>query len=156
MKILVGCLLLSLLGLTIASPSPSLFDQYKDLLKTLNGGSTTEQRSDKDATGQHSTWDYIRKYSPYYNAKKQRNDEVTALLDSLTTDQHYDESEDVKDIAFMQSLFKVIERIQEEKAKAMNSESARAQLSGILGALWNAGKNYLATKYCPNPETPTE
>ena len=155
MKILVGCHLMCLLGLTIASPSPSLLDQYKDLLKTLNGGSTTEQRSDKDATGQYSTWNY-RKLGGYYDAaKKQSNDEVTTLLESLTTDQHYDESEDVKDMAFMQSLFKVIEKIQEEKAKTMNSESARAHLSGLLGTLWDAGKNYMTDKYCPKPETPT-
>ena len=156
MKILVGCFLLSLLGLSIASPSPSFVDQYKDLLKTLNGGSTTEQRSDKDATRQYSTLDYIRKNFGGYNAKKQSNDEVTALLESLTTDQHYDESEDVKDMALMQSLFKVIEKLQEERANAMSSESARAHITALLSTLIDAGKKYLTGRYCPKPECPTQ
>lgn len=150
MKILVGCLLLSLLGLTIASPSSSLFDEYKDLIKTLNGGSTTEQTSDKAAKGQYSTWDYYNKYYSGKNkAKEQSNDEVMALLDSLTTDQDFNESEDAKDIAFMQSLFKVIEKLKEENAKAMSSESERAQSNGLGNALWKTAKNYLTNKYCP-------
>lgn len=93
----------------MASPSHSLSDQYKDLLKHW-----TEALN-------------IVVPLKFYNAKKHSNDEVTALLESLTTDQH----EDIKDMAFMKSLLSNW-KIQEKKAKALSSKNVRTHSSGLF------------------------
>ena len=91
------------------------------------------------------------------NTKQQSNDEVTALLESLAGIQDDQESKDDENLATMQSLFKVLAQVEEEKAKLMDSRSAKAQfLKGLGSALWNAGKNYLTDRYCPTSEGPTQ
>lgn len=161
MKVFITCFLLTFLGLSIASPTSSLLNQYQELLNTINGGGASEKSSEKVVTGQLSSrnlYDYLKRYNNgFYKVNKENADEVTSLLESLASVQDNDDSEDGQDMAFMQSLFKVLEKLQMEKAKEMDSTSARAQfLKGLGSALWNAGKNYLTDRYCPKPETPTQ
>ena len=86
--------------------------------------------------------------------KQTSRDEVTALMENLLNAQH---TEEHNDEAAMQSFFKVMAKIEEEKAKEMDSKSARAQFLRDLGStLFDAGKNFLVDRYCPNADDSTE
>jgi hypothetical protein len=151
MKILVACLLLCFLGVTIASPAPSWPDYsqwYNTYNRALNGG----QENNEKITQAQSHWgryltDYLSRQIGGGGHKQTSRDEVTALMENLLNAQHIEEHND--EVA-MQSFFKVMAKIEEEKAKEMDSKSARAQYLRDLGStLFNAGRNFLVDRYCP-------
>ena len=157
MKILVGCLLLCFLGVTIASPAPSWPDYsqwYNTYSRALNGG---QERNEKITQAQSHWGTLIKDYLLNRGGRKQTSrDEVTALMENLLNAQHAEEHNDDSEAA-MQSFFKVMAKIEEEKAKEMDSKSARAQfLRGLGSTLFNAGRDYLVDRYCPNADDSTE
>ena len=158
MKVLVACLLLCFLGVTTASPAPSWPDSnqwYYDLFnKAVNGG----QESNERITQAQRYWGNILGdyFSNQAGRKQTTRDEVTALMENLLNAQRTHEHED-DDEAAMKSFFKVMAKVEEEKAKEMDSKSARAQfLTGLGTKLFNAGRDYLVDRYCPKPEDSTE
>lgn len=160
MKVLVACLLLCFLGVTIASPAPSWPDYsqwYNTYSRALNGGTTGQEK----ITEAQSQWgrlltDYLSRQISGGNSKQTSRNEVTALMENLLNAQHAEEEDDDDDVA-MQSFFKVMAKVEEEKAKEMDSKSARAQfLRGLGSTLFNAGRDYLVDRYCPKPEDSTE
>ena len=164
MKVLIVCLLLCFLGVTIASPAPSWPNWYNTYSRILNGGiGNTGQQSNEKITQAQSRLgnlitDYVYRAINGGGSKQTSRDEVTAMMESLLKAQHHEEQEDEnEDFATLQSLFKVLAKVEEEKAKEMDSSSARAQfLRGLGSTLLNAGRDYLVDRYCPNPEDPTE
>ena len=157
MKILVGCLLLCFLGVTIASPAPSIswpdYSQwYNTYSRALNGG---QQSDEKITQAQTHLGKLLKNYFLSGGSRKQTSrDEVTALMENLLNAQ---QTEEHNDEAAMQSFFKVMAKIEEEKAKEMDSKSARAQfLRGLGSTLFNAGRDYLVDRYCPQPDGSTE
>ena len=153
MKILVGCLLLCFLGVTIASPA-DYSQWYNTYSRALNGG---QERDEKITQAQSGLGKFVRNYILSRGGRKQTSrDEVTALMENLLNAQHTEEHNDDSEAA-MQSFFKVMAKIEEEKAKEMDSKSARAQfLRGLGSTLFNAGRDYLVDRYCPNPDDSTE
>ena len=154
MKVLVACLLLTFLGVTIASPAPSLPTYYSQHYK--NWFDTKKVAQEQSKLRDYVT-DYVfRKLSGGSN-KQTSSDKVAALMESLLNDQHYPEPEEDDDSAALQSLLKVLAKVEEEKAKEMDSKSVRAQfLTGLGSTLLNAGRDYLVDRYCPMQENPTE
>ena len=154
MKVLVGCLLLCFLGVTIASPAPSWpdFSQwYNTYSRALNGG---QERDEKITQAQSYLDTFLNNYHLLSGGgqKQTSRDEVTALMENLLNAQHTEKHNDDSEAA-MQSFFKVMAKIEDEKAKEMDSQSARAQfLTGLGDTLSNAGKNYLVDRYCPNAD----
>ena len=74
-------------------------------------------------------------------------------MENLLNAQHDQQQDDDYDEAAMQSFFRVLAKVEEEKAKEMDSKSARAQfLRGLGSTLYNAGRDYLVERYCPKPE----
>ncbi len=159
MKIFVACLLLCFLGVTIASPAPSWPDYsqwYNTYNRALNGGKESDEKitqAQRNLAGRLFT-DYLSRQFGGGSRKQTSREEVTALMENLLNAQHTEEQDD--DVA-MQSFFKVMAKIEEEKAKEMDSKSARAQfLRGLGSTLFNAGRDYLVDRYCPNPDGSTE
>ena len=161
MKILVACLLLCFLGVTTASPAPSSpdYSQWYDIYsRALNGG----QENKEKLTQAQSMWGHLfsnylsRKLNGVSRKQTSRN-EVTALMENLLNAQDDEQQDDDYDEAAMQSFFRVLAMVDEEKAKEMDSKSARAQfLRGLGSSLFNAGRDYLVNRYCPQPENSSE
>ena len=75
------------------------------------------------------------------------------LIENLEEDLSAAEVESDDDIADLQGVFNILEQIETEKAKAMDEDSAIAQLWGSLGKiLWKTGERYLRNRYCTKEE----
>ena len=162
MKVLVACLLLCFIGVSIASPAPSWSDYnqwYNTFNRALNGGNTGQEKITQ-AQRQTEWGKLLTDLSRQINGggrKQTSRDEVTALMENLLNAQHTEEQDDDNDDVAMQSFFKVMAKVEEEKAKEMDSKSARAQfLRGLGSALFDAGRDYLVDRYCPKPEDSAE
>ena len=159
MKVLIVCLLLCFLGVTIASPTPNWSNWYRT---AFNGGTLGQQNNEKIVQAQNRLGnlitDYVIRNIGGGGSKQKSRDEVTAMMESLLNAQHHEEQEEEnEDLVALQSLFKVLAKVEEEKAKEMDSTSARAQfLRGLGSTLFNAGRDYLIDRYCPKPEDSTE
>lgn len=139
----------------IASNSNYYDQSFNDLLKNLYGGSANKESNGK-AAAENTLSHYFRRYFGSYAAKKESNDETTAILESLANFEDSHESEGAQDRVFMQGLLNVMAKIEEEEAKEMDRTSAKAQfLRGLGRALWNSGKEYIADQICPSRENPT-
>ena len=128
MKTLVVCFILTALGLAYATPTDRP-KNYDDLFNQI--------------------------FNKYYPAKQtpKMSDEVSSLLqvlDSSATDQDtQDDDGSDEDIATLQGVFNVLALMENERAKAMDDEGARAQLWRGLGrSLWKTGRRYLRRRYC--------
>ena len=152
MKTCIAFLLLSFVGLIVASPTSPLDQWYQTYNSLLNQGHASQQN---DAKVAHWWSSVYRAFAPK-TGKQNKQDQVTALLESLASAEDDEESYDAQDISVLQSLFNTLAHVEEEKANEMDSKSARAQfLRGLGSTIFNSAKDYLTDKYCPSAVSPT-